>query len=137
MKKITLKDLRPRQKAMYEALRKQMGVVTAAAEQAGIERTTHYLWLKKDKNYKNWVDQIEDITHDFVENALLKEIKKGNSQAIMFYLRNKARSRGYLEIRKTETDISVKTEKEVIADELAKINKRLKEQGIQEEGENE
>lgn len=96
------KALTKRKRAMYEAMKAQLGVITSAALQAGISRETHYLWLEKDPNYKQWINEMPDITHDFVENALLKEIKKGNSQCITFYLKTKGKTRGYVEERKIE-----------------------------------
>ena len=97
------KKLTGRKKAMYEALRSQLGIVSAAAKISGIDRTTHYLWLKNDKNYKAWVEEIPEETHDFVENALLKQIKDGNVTSIIFYLKCKGKKRGYVE--RQELDI--------------------------------
>jgi transcriptional regulator of acetoin/glycerol metabolism len=38
-----------RKQAMLHALEKTLGVVTSAARQVGIERTTHYNWMKEVK----------------------------------------------------------------------------------------
>ena len=38
--------------AMLKALEKSLGVVTNAANEIGIDRCTHYEWLKTDKEYK-------------------------------------------------------------------------------------
>ncbi len=91
------KKLRGRKKAMYDALVKQLGVVTAAAKQVGIGRTTHYKWLREDENYRAWVEEIPDITLDFVENALFRQIQEGNTTSIIFFLKTKGRERGYVE----------------------------------------
>lgn len=101
------KPLTLKKRAMYDALVKQLGVVTAAAEQAGISRETHYEWMKKDPNYKAWIEDLPERTHDFVENALLKEIKKGNHMCIMFYLKTKGKERGYVEEKKLEVSGSI------------------------------
>jgi len=99
-----IRELKGRKRAMYDALKSQLGVVTTAAESVGIGRTTHYLWMNNDSNYKKWVDSILDITLDFAENALFKEIRKGNTPAITFYLKTKGKNRGYIE--KTEVEHS-------------------------------
>lgn len=91
------KALTGKKKKMYEALRSQLGVISAAARIAKIDRTTHYLWLNNDENYKEWVADIPEETHDFAENALLKQIKNGNVTSIIFYLKTKAKHRGWVE----------------------------------------
>ena len=99
---MTKKALRGKKKLMYEALKAKLGVVTAAAKRIKIDRTTHYLWLKKDENYKRWIDELPDITLDFVESALLKQIKKGNITSIIFFLKTKGKKRGYIERTEVE-----------------------------------
>lgn len=96
------KKLRGKKKLMYEALQSQLGVITTAASQVGIDRTTHYRWMKTDENYKQWVEEIPEITLDFAENALLKQIKEGNTTAVIFYLKTKGKQRGYIEKQEIE-----------------------------------
>ena len=95
--KMTKKALRGRKKLMYDALQSQLGVISAAAKQVGIDRTTHYAWLRKDDNYKKWVEELPEFTLDFVENALFKQIKEGNTTAMIFFLKCKGKGRGYIE----------------------------------------
>jgi len=98
-----IRVLSGKKKIMFEALQDQLGVITAAAKQTGINRRTHYKWLKADENYKFWIKQIPDLCLDFVENALLKNIKAGKTAEIIFYLKTKGKKRGYIE--KSEIDI--------------------------------
>jgi len=90
--------------AMLEALEKTLGVVTSACKLVGIDRTTHYLWLEKDDAYKQAVKSIDDVAIDFAESHLHKQIKKGGTQATIFYLKTKGKKRGYVE--KQELDVS-------------------------------
>jgi|TARA_R110000744_G_scaffold5556_1_gene19779 hypothetical protein len=90
--------------AMLEALEKTLGVVTTAANIVGIDRTTHYIWLEHDEDYKRAVNDIENVAIDFAESHLHKQIKKGNTPATVFYLKTKGKKRGYVE--KSELDIS-------------------------------
>lgn len=83
--------------AMLKALEKSLGVITTAVNEVGIERTTHYLWLKTDKEYKRAVKEIDNAALDFAESALHQQIKKGNPLSTMFFLKCKARKRGYIE----------------------------------------
>jgi len=73
-------------KAMIQALEKSLGVVTSACKIVGINRSTHYEWLKTDEEYKREVESIEDIALDFAESQLHKQIKKGNTAGTIFYL---------------------------------------------------
>ena len=103
---MTKKKLRGKKKLMYEMLLSQLGNVTASSKQVGIERTTHYLWLRTDENYKAWIEEMPEYRKDFVEHQLLTAIKNGNMTGIIFYLKTQAKDRGYIE--KTEQSIEHK-----------------------------
>ena len=82
---------------MIEALEKSLGIVTTACKSAGISRETHYRWLREDPEYKEQVDGISDIALDFAESKLHKQIDKGDTTAVIFYLKTKGKKRGYIE----------------------------------------
>lgn len=84
-------------KAMIEALEKSLGIVTTACKLAGIDRSTHYDWLKKDEDYKQGVEDISDIVLDFAESQLHRQIKENNTASTIFYLKTKGKRRGYIE----------------------------------------
>jgi hypothetical protein len=84
-------------KAMLEALEKSLGVVTTACKSVGIGRTTHYMWLDEDPQYKRDVESISDIAVDFAESSLHKQIKDGNPTSTIFFLKTKGKKRGYVE----------------------------------------
>ena len=79
-----------RKKAMLQALEQSLGVVTTAAKQAGIERTTHYNWLKEDEAYKEAVESLEAVALDFAETKLFSLINNEDTAATIFYLGNKS-----------------------------------------------
>jgi hypothetical protein len=91
-------------KAMLDALEKSLGVVTSAAKTVGVGRTTHYLWMQEDKEYKAAVEELSDVAIDFAESQLHKQIKEGNSTATIFFLKTKGKKRGYVE--RQEVDVS-------------------------------
>jgi hypothetical protein len=84
-------------RAMLKALEKSLGVVTTAANIVGITRKTHYDWLLKDHNYAQEVAELENITLDFAESQLHKQVKEGNTTATIFLLKTKGKKRGYVE----------------------------------------
>ena len=101
----TMQDKTTKNKiAMLEALEKTLGVVTTAANIVGVDRTTHYVWMDTDEDYRLAVRDIDDVAIDFAESHLHKQIKKGNTPATVFYLKTKGKRRGYVE--KTELDIA-------------------------------
>lgn len=84
-------------KAMLEALEQSLGVVTSACKSVGIGRTTHYLWMDTDPEYKKAVDDLSNVALDYAESKLHSQIKKENPTAIIFYLKTKGKKRGYVE----------------------------------------
>ena len=82
-------------KKLIEALEKSLGIVTPACKEVGVSRETFYRYYREDADFKAEVDSINDITLDFVENQLLKKIKEGSERSILFYMKYKARKRGY------------------------------------------
>ena len=84
-------------KAMIEALEKSLGIVTTACKSVGINRSTHYDWMRDDEDYKKAVLGIEDIALDFAESKLHKSIEKGSDTATIFFLKTKGKKRGYVE----------------------------------------
>jgi hypothetical protein len=88
-------DIKKRE--VLEALEKSLGIVTTACKQVGINRDTYYEWLKKDKEFKKKVKDLENVALDFAESQLHKQIAKGNPLSTMFYLKCKGKKRGYIE----------------------------------------
>lgn len=89
MKKDTVKP------KLLEALERTLGVITPACKEVGIGRETFYRWYRSDEDFRQKVDDIQEITLDFVENQLLRKIREGSEKSILFYMKYKARKRGY------------------------------------------
>ena len=81
-------------KAVLEALEKSLGVVTTACKIAGVGRTQFYQWLKDDPEFSRQVEDVANITLDFAESQLHKQIKDGSVPATIFYLKTKGKKRG-------------------------------------------
>ena len=97
------KEITIQKSAMLQALEKSLGVVTVAAKNAGIDRTTHYRWLRKDKEYKKQVEDLRNIKLDFLESKLHEQVQNDNVTALIFALKTQGKSRGYVESQ----DISI------------------------------
>ncbi len=72
---------------------KVLGNVSTAADILGIDRTTPYLWEKKDKKFaKDWEaqqDLADNLLADRAENALLTALDNANPTIIIFTLKNR------------------------------------------------
>ncbi len=82
-------------KMLLEALEKSLGIVTPACKEVGVSRETYYRYMREDADFREQVDIINEITLDFAENQLFKKIKEGSERSILFYMKYKARKRGY------------------------------------------
>jgi len=89
-------------KAMIEALKASLGIVTTASKKAEINPSTHYRWLKEDVEYRKAVDEIGYMALDFVKSKMFKEIENGNASLMMFYMKCKGKDDGWIE--RTEVD---------------------------------
>ena len=56
-----------------------------------------YSWIDDDKDFENEVRDVNEELLDFAESQLMHHINKGNLTAIIFYLKTKGQSRGYIE----------------------------------------
>jgi len=99
------------QNKMIQAMEKNLGVVTTACTEIGIHRSMHYHWMQNDEKYYNAIKEIENVAIDFVESKLHACIKDMDTTAIIFFLKTKAKKRGYVE--RTELDISTSKQFEV------------------------
>jgi hypothetical protein len=95
-------------KGMILALKKTLGIVQDACIVAKISRETHYRWYREDSKYANEVDDTANIALDFVESALFKKVKSGDTTAIIFYLKTKGKKRGYIERSEIVADLKGK-----------------------------
>ena len=102
-------------KQVIEALGDCRGIVTDACRKVGVARSTYYHWLETDREFKLAVDDTQEEAIDFVEGKLFEKINgvtvqvynaKGepniydqppSDTAIIFYLKTKAKKRGYVE----------------------------------------
>ena len=86
-----------KKEAMLQALENSLGVVTVACKQTNTPRSTYYKWLKDDDEFRQQVQEIENVALDFAESQLHSQMKDGNTSATIFYLKTKGKKRGYIE----------------------------------------
>ena len=96
---------------LLEALEKSLGVVTTACKIVDCNRSTFYKYYNNDSNFRESVDELQNLTLDFAESQLHKQIKDGNTTATIFYLKTKGKRRGYIERKEVEVTAEIATSK--------------------------
>lgn len=86
-----------KKKALLVALEASLGVVTAACKAVGVDRTTFYKYVNEDPEFKQAVEDVENVALDFAESQLFKAMKEGKEASNIFYLKTKGKRRGYVE----------------------------------------
>mgnify|MGYP003128198985 FL=1 len=83
---------------LLQALEETQGLIYHACKKAGnISRSTYYRYVREDEDFAKKVEEIKQAQVDYVEGQLIKNISKGKETSIIFYLKSKARDRGYAE----------------------------------------
>ena len=78
-----------------EALEQCKGMIVTACRNSGISRSVVYNWRREDKDFEDAVLEITEIQVDKVESKLIDLIDSGDTTAAIFYLKSKAKNRGY------------------------------------------
>ena len=89
---------------VIQALEDADGYVSKAASLLRCSPRTVYNYRDRFVTVAEAWEAIREKRHDFVENALHKQIQNGNVTAIIFYLKTQAKSRGYIERQEIEHD---------------------------------
>ena len=82
---------------VVDALEAADGYVSKTASLLGCSTQTVYNYRDESPTVREAWENIREKRHDFVENALHKQIKDGNTTATIFYLKTQAKHRGYVE----------------------------------------
>ena len=82
---------------LLQALENSLGIVSTACNRTGISRSSYYKWYKEDDDFRQKVDEIDNVKLDFVESKLFKNIENEKEKSIIFYLQHKGHKRGYIQ----------------------------------------
>jgi predicted transcriptional regulator len=84
------------------ALVEQKGIVSAAALKLKCSRRTVQKYIKHYASVREAAHEADETMKDFTEQMLYKNIAAAKEASIFFYLKCKARDRGYIERIRTE-----------------------------------
>ena len=82
---------------LLSALRQCSGNISQACEIAGVSRASFNYHRANYPEFRFAVEEILDSLIDEVESALMDQIRNGNTQATMFFLKTRGKDRGYVE----------------------------------------
>lgn len=86
-----------RKNALIKALVEHFGIVSIACKAAGTTRKTFYKYYRDDPEFKARADEVQDYALDHAESQLHRNIMAGKEISLLFYLKCKGKSRGYIE----------------------------------------
>lgn len=84
-------------KRVLEALTKHKGIVSITCTECNIARSTFYDWKASDTEFAQGVIDANEAAIDYVENKLHELIEKKDTAATLFFLKCRAKTRGYVE----------------------------------------
>ena len=82
---------------LLQALESSLGIVSTACNRTGISRSSFYKWYKEDEEFRQKVDEIDNVKLDYLETKLFKNIENEKEKSIIFYLQHKGHKRGYVQ----------------------------------------
>jgi transposase-like protein len=87
---------------LFKAIENSGGNISLIARRLGCLRSTVYKYLDRYPDLGIQIEQEREAMLDMAENELLRQIKDGNTTAVIFYLKTQGRSRGYDERMRVE-----------------------------------
>jgi hypothetical protein len=99
-------------KNFLELYEKRACNVSAVCRELQIGRDFYYDHIKTDPDFAKACSHIEEGLIDFAENQLIKNIKEGKETSLIFFLKCKAKHRGYVERQEFEHSGDIKIEVE-------------------------
>lgn len=74
-----------------------LGIVTTACKKAGVSRDWYYDNIKADPEFAKKCAEVQEVAIDFAESHLFEQIKDNIPSSTMFFLKTRAKHRGYIE----------------------------------------
>lgn len=126
------KPLTKKQKDFLKVLRAKACNISSSCEAFGISRETHYEWLT-NLTYKKEYESIKESLIDFAESQLLKNIQNGKEASLIFFLKCRAKHRGYLEKEELKPDDKDMNVRVVFTDSQRTAIKKVEQLALEEE----
>lgn len=89
-------------KKIIAAIAKSNGLISEAAEAAGVSRKTIERYVRDYPTVAEAVEHAREQLFDFAESKLFEKINAGSETAIIFFLKTRCKHRGYIEKQEVE-----------------------------------
>lgn len=107
---------------LVRLLQKNAGNVSKTAKALGVSRQTLYTRIKQEPALKEAVEQAVETVLDEAESVLYrKAINEGETTSLIFLLKTRGKSRGYVERAEQQVEVTVPP-KPLIIDWRTKVN---------------
>ena len=113
-----MRDRRDSQKKRFIETLAAQGTVSHAAQAAGVSRNTAYRWRQDDHEFASLWDEAHENAVDAVESVLYQSALRGNTLAIIFYLKAQR------PIYRDRLNIDLKQVQSEIEDKIAQLRQR-------------
>jgi len=90
---------KPASKKIKEALEKNSGILTKAAEDLGCSRRWLKIWIDGDIELSAFYIDCKEAIKDMAEAQLIKNILEGKEASLLFYMKAKMKDRGYVDLK--------------------------------------
>jgi len=97
--------LTKKQKQFLEQLENKEGNISQVCKSISIDRSTFYKWIQQNQHFKKEYEHVRENLIDDVESSLMKNIKGGDTIATIFFLKTRAKHRGYVEKQQLELSV--------------------------------
>ena len=94
-----------RQRQFLDAYISNLFSVAKAVRAVGISRSVYYHWRDNDAEFMEQLDDARESKKDFIENALMAKVAKGDIIAIIFASKCLLSDRGYLPDKLLKLDV--------------------------------
>lgn len=91
-------------KKIVEVYRKKGCNISATCEALGISRQSFYNYKDSSEKLREQIEEADEAILDFAESKLMEHIDNGDVTSLIFFLKTKGKSRGYVE--RTENVVS-------------------------------
>jgi hypothetical protein len=110
-----MRDRRDTKKKRFIETLAAQGTVSHAAQAAGVSRMTAYRWRQEDHEFALLWDEAHENAIDAVESVLYQSALRGNTLAIIFYLK------AHRPIFRDRLNIDLKQVQSEIEDKIARL----------------
>lgn len=95
--RVSKKEIENKKNQIVTMFVKNAGNISKLCEKAKITRKTFYVWMEDDENFRERIEAEQEALLDYTESKHFENIMAGKESSIIFTLKTKGKSRGWVE----------------------------------------